>query len=182
MPRQARGRVHAGTYHVWRRATGPVEMFVDDFDRTAFCSRLAISIQRHAWTCIAFVLMPTHFHLVLQVEDDALPLGMHDCFGPYAQQFNRRHGRTGHLRAEPYKCRLIESDRSLRTAVRYVVRNPVRAGLCFEPQDWTWSSYRGSAGYVTQFPFVRDELVIETIHEDATKARLLFRDIVEPPM
>ena len=183
MPRQARGRVHAGIYHVWRRATGPVDMFLDDFDRTAFCKRLAISIRRHSVNCVAFVLMPTHFHLVVEVDDDTLPVAMHDCFGPYAQQFNRRHGRNGHLRAAPYKLRAVdETDHALRAIVRYVARNPVRSRLSLEPQDWTWSSYRGSAGYEPPFPFVKDELLIGSIHEDVTKARQLLRDIVEARM
>jgi REP element-mobilizing transposase RayT len=180
MSRQHRGRVHAGVYHVWLRTTGPVRMFVDDFDRTSFCRRLSVSVARYGWICVGFVLMPTHFHLVLEVEDDALPVGMHALFGPYAQEFNRRHARSGHLRAAPYKLRRIDDDRGLRAVVRYVARNPSRARLCREPQDWQWSSYPGSAGYERPFPFVNDELVLGTLHEDMGSARHLLRDVVEP--
>lgn len=179
MPRQARGRVYAGVYHVWRRANGPTTMFRDDFDRSSFCKRLAKSIDKYGWTCVAFVLMRTHFHLVLEVEDDALPPGMRDFFGPYAQEFNRRHARYGHLRAEPYKLRRIWNDGELRAAVRYVARNPVRARACKRPQDWYWSSYGGSAGYAKPFPFVDDALVLGSLHEDVTKARVMLRDVTE---
>lgn len=154
-------------------------MFRDDFDRTAFCRRLTISIRRYGWACIAFVLMPTHFHLALEVDDDVLQPGMHDLFGPYAQQFNRRWSRAGHLRAEPYKLRWVEDDRDLRGVVRYIARNPVRDGLCQAPQEWTWSSYGGSAGYARPFPFVDDTLVLGSIHDDVTMARTLLRDVVE---
>lgn len=179
MARQSRGSVPAGVYHVWRRTNGPTNMFRDDFDRTAFCKRLARSIDKYRWSCIAFVLMRTHFHLILEVEDDVLQPGMRDFFGPYAQEFNRRHGRYGHLRGEPYKLRPIWDDRGLRAAVRYVARNPVRAKVCKQPQDWHWSSYAGSAGYVKPFPFVDDRLVLETLHQDVRRARIALRDVIE---
>src|SRR3954451_12066626 len=179
MPRQARGRVAAGVYHVWRRTAGPTSMFRDDIDRTRFCMRLTKAIQRYQWTCIAFVLMSTHFHLVLELDDDVLQPGMRDFFGPYAQAFNRRHGRYGHLRAEAYKLRRIRDDRDLRGVAAYIANNPVEAKLCELPQDWYWSSYPGSAGYDRAFPFVDDRLLLETLHENVTKARIMLRDVVE---
>jgi putative transposase len=180
MPRKNRGRVPAGVYHVWRRATGPTLMFRDDFDRTSFCNGLAAAHAKSTWTCVAFVLMPTHFHLILDLADDVLQNGMHDLFGPYAQSFNWRWARSGHLRAESYKLRLIEDDRDLLGVVRYIARNPVRDGLCDRPQDWYWGSYQGSAGYWKPFPFVDDTLVLGAIGGDVARARELLRDIVEP--
>jgi hypothetical protein len=156
-------------------------MFTDALDRTGFCRRLARTIRRQRWTCIAFVLMTTHFHLVLEVEDDLLSPGMHDLWGPYAQEFNRRHRRYGHLRAEPFKLRPIYDDRGLRTVARYVAMNPVEAGLCELPQGWVWSSYAGSAGYRDPFPFVDDSLLLGSIHDDRQKAHVLLREFVEPP-
>ena len=181
MSYSVRGPVPAGTYHVWRRTTGPILMFRDDFDRTAFCRRLAGSIRKYAWTCVAFVLMPSHFHLVLDVADDVLPPGMRDLFGPYAQQFNRRWGRSGHLRAGPYRLRVVRGDTDLRGTVRYVARNPVRDKLCDWPQEWAWSSYLGTAGYARPFPFVDDRLVLGPLHDDVATAQQLIRAVVEPP-
>jgi REP element-mobilizing transposase RayT len=180
MARRTRGPVYAGVYHVWRRTAGPIEMFRDDFDRTAFCDRLHASILKYSWTCMAFVLMPTHFHLLLEVADDVLQPGMRDLFGPYAQAYNRRWGRSGHLRAGPYKLRRVDGERDLRGVYRYVVRNPVRSKLCERPQDWEWSSCCRSAGYAKRrFVFVDDRTVLGTIHENVTKARELLRDLVE---
>jgi hypothetical protein len=105
---------------------------------------------------------------------------MRDLFGPYAQEFNRRHGRYGHLRAEPFKLRPVFGDGALRRVVAYVANNPVEAGLCELPQDWVWSSYAGSAGYRPQFPFVDDSRLLRSIHDDVDKARQLLREIVEP--
>jgi REP element-mobilizing transposase RayT len=179
VPRKQRGPVPAGVYHVWRRAAGPIEMFRNDLDRTMFCNRLSGTITKYSWTLIAFVLMPTHFHLVVDVEDDVLQPGMRDAFGPYAQWFNRQHGRWGHLKGDPYGLRRIVDDADLANAVRYVFRNPVRDGLCERPQDWLWSSYRATAGYAKPFPFVDDPFFVTFFHEEREKAIPQLRVFVE---
>jgi len=179
MARKARGRVHAGVYHVWRRTAGPILMFRDDDDRTDFCNRLARAITRFEWQCMSFVLMPTHFHFLLWVDDDVLSPGMSLLFGGYAQQFNRRWSRKGHLKAEPFKLRRINDDADLQGVVRYIARNPVRDRLCELPQDWAWSSYRGSAEYATSFPFVNDRDALACFHETHARAIRQLRVFVE---
>jgi REP element-mobilizing transposase RayT len=179
MPRQPRGTIYPGTYHVWRRTAGPIEMFRDDDDRTLFCNGLARAVEKMDWRLIAFVLMPTHFHLIVDVDQDTLQPGMQRIFGCYAQQFNLRWARTGHLKAGPYKIRTIHDDDGLVYCARYVARNPVRAGLCERPQDWVWSSYPGSAGYSRAFPFVDDRKLLGSFHEDPERARRLLRLYVE---
>jgi REP element-mobilizing transposase RayT len=154
-------------------------MFLDDFDRTIFCNRLAKAIDKYAWTLVAFVLMPTHFHFVLEVLDNALQPGMRDFFGPYAQEFNRRHGRWGHLRGDPYKLRTIHDDADLANNVRYVLRNPVRATLCAKPEDWIWSSWRGTSALDKAFPFVDDRAFVSFFDEDRTRALPQMRVFVQ---
>ncbi|HZS23625.1 MAG TPA: transposase [Gaiellaceae bacterium] len=180
MARHGRGTVYAGIYHVTRRSAGPVEMFRDDFDFTDFCRRLLRTINRYSWTCHFFCLMTTHYHLLLEVEEDALQPGMHELNGEYAQEFNRRWGRAGHLRGGPYGAKLVSTDEHLFEVVRYIARNPVEAGMCERPADWTWSSYRGCAGYDDDgFPFVTNDFVLSSFHEDRTRAIRLLRAFVE---
>ena len=154
MPRQARGKILAGSYHITHRTTGPIRMFIDDIDRTLFCNYLAGVIKAQGWICHAFCLMPTHYHLLLDVDEDALQPGMQRLNGPYAQRFNGRHGRRGHLRGDRYSAKPVESIGHMLHTYRYIARNPVRAGLCACPSDWTWGSYRGSVGLEVVFPFV----------------------------
>src|SRR5436305_1997806 len=181
MPRRNRGPVLAGVYHVWRRSAGPTQMFRDDVDRTSFANRLAATIRKHSWTLVAFVLMPTHFHLIVEVGDDVLQPGMRDSFGPYAQEFNRRWARSGHLKAAPYGLRRVWDEADLCGVVRYVARNPVRDNLCERPQDWRWSSYVGSAGYEKPFWFVDDRAVLAAFNENDARAASFLRLFVETP-
>lgn len=98
--RQARGDLPEGTYHVTIRSAGPIPMFVDDADRNRFCRLLTARIRRNEWTCHAFCLMTTHYHLLLGVRANSLQPGMHRLNGQYAQGFNARHGRSGHLHGD----------------------------------------------------------------------------------
>ncbi|MEY2680906.1 MAG: hypothetical protein RL661_1137 [Pseudomonadota bacterium] len=66
---------------------------------------------------------------------------MRQLNGVYTQRFNRRHGRVGHVFQGRYKAILVERDAYLLELARYVVLNPVRAGMVVGPQDWPWSSY-----------------------------------------
>ncbi len=129
-------------------------MFVDDVDRMDFCRRLGREVGRFGWTCHAFCLMTTHYHVLLDVAMNRLQPGMHRLNGQYAQAFNQRHGRSGHLCGDRYKTTLVETDGHMMRAFRYIVRNPVRAGMCESAADWVWSSYRGSAGFGGEFAFV----------------------------
>jgi putative transposase len=180
MGRPLRGTIEAGIYHVTRRSAGPIPMFHDDIDRTDFCNRLSRTITRFRWTCHAFVLMSTHYHLLLEVEENMLQPGMHLLNGQYAQQFNRRWARNGHLRGSPYGATPVETETHLLRCVRYIALNPVEGGLCSDPSEWIWGSYRGCAGYERGFSFVTNDLVLSTLHEKPTRAQRLLRVLVEP--
>jgi REP element-mobilizing transposase RayT len=178
MARRPRGFIEAGDYHVTTRSAGMIPMFLDDIDRTDFCNRLRSTIARRGWRCHAFVLMTTHFHLLLDVEEERLQPGMHWLNGTYAQQFNRRSGRWGHLTGARYFSVAVESDRHQLGCFRYIALNPVEAGLCKQPQDWLWSSYRGTAGYGEQFDFV-DDSAIRAYFGDGPRGTERLRAFVE---
>jgi putative transposase len=161
------------------RSAGPIAMFIDDVDRMDFCRRLARTIERFKWTCRAFCLMTTHYHLLIDAEHNQVQPGMHGLNGPYAQEFNHRHGRSGHLRGDRYRATPVESDGHMLGAFRYIVRNPVRAGLCKSPADWLWSSYRGSAGIDGRFAFVDDAAIRDYFGGGNDQALRLLRNFVE---
>jgi REP element-mobilizing transposase RayT len=169
-------------YHVTTRSAGPIAMFIDGTDRMDFLDRLAKAAIKFGWSCRAFCLMTTHYHLLLYVPTNTLQPGMQRLNGEYAQEFNRQHGRSGHLHGDRYSAAPVETERHLLAAFRYVVRNPVRAGLCASPADWLWSSYRGTAGMDVGFPFVDDAPIRAYFSRDTEKALRLLRDFSEVPL
>ena len=98
------------------------------------------------WTILAYCLMPNHVHLVVDAPIGDLSTAMHRVNGLYAQRFNREHGYCGHLFQGRFHAKPIRHESHLPGSIRYVLLNPVRAGLCGHPQQWRWSSYRACAG------------------------------------
>jgi putative transposase len=75
----------------------------------------------------------------VETHQDLLSVGLRLLNGRYAQAFNERHERSGHLFGDRYAAFVIRDDDHLRTATEYVLQNPVRAGLCRQADDWPWS-------------------------------------------
>lgn len=90
--------------------------------------------------------MTNHYHVVVEASEGNLGRGMRQLNGVYTQRFNRRHGRVGHVFQGRYKGILVEKDSYLLELARYVVLNPVRAGMVADAKDWPWSSYRAMTG------------------------------------
>ena len=165
MPRRPRDK-NAGVFHVFTRCVyASKALYRDDIDRVQFLRYLARTTAQSGWTCVAFCLMTTHYHLIVAVEDGVLPRAMHSLNLAYAQAFNRRHGLRGHVQFRPYGAKRIRGAGDLLTRYRYVVRNPVRAGLCELAADWPWSSFAGSVGLAEPHSFVDAGSVISVFAE-----------------
>ncbi len=146
-------------------------VFIDDRDREIFLLQFARIVRELEWRCHTFCLMGNHYHLLLETPRPNLAVGMCRLNGVYANRFNRRHGRAGHLFERRYHPVLIKSDSQLLECCRYVVLNPVRAGLCEGPEEWKWSSYRSIAGLAPAFPFLEIDWLLSQFGPDPITAR-----------
>lgn len=167
-----------GLRHVVVAATVPELYYRDDIDHLAWTRRLAATLARYEWTCIAVCELPTHVHLLLDVPDESLPAGMHWLTGEYGKEYNARHGRVGALVRERYWSRRIQSDADLLGAYAYVVLNPVAAGLVARPEDWPWSSYATTLGLAGTFTFVDATLVLSQLGSTPAAAVAALRAYV----
>ena len=140
VPRRPRSQLDNNRFfHVTARAVGGAALFRDDEDRSDFIAHLGRSTRALLWSCHAYCLMTTHYHLVLETSRESLSHGMHRLNGLYAQRFNARHKRRGHLFENRFQAYAIDSEAHLAAAVEYVLNNPVRAGLCESADRWPWS-------------------------------------------
>jgi putative transposase len=135
-------------YHVYSRGSNRQEIFRYDSDHVDFLSCLERVVARHRLSCLAYCLMPNHFHLMVETPDGRLSDAMKALNGRYALRFNRRYRCDAHLFKNRFGAVLQTSDSQFLWTLRYVVRNPVEAGLCADPGEWPWSSYRSSVGEV----------------------------------
>ncbi len=141
MPRPARIAVAGLAYHVLDRGNGKATVFHDAEDYAAFVRLLGEASDRVAMRIAAWCLMANHFHLVLwPPEDDTLSQWMQWLTTTHVRRHHRRHGTDGHVWHGRFKAFPIQRDAHLLTVMRYVERNPVRAGLVARAEDWRWSS------------------------------------------
>jgi REP-associated tyrosine transposase len=146
MPRRERPLFAGGVYHVYNRGVAKLPIYLGSGDRARFMSLLCATVARGEWACLAHCLMGNHFHLVVETPRGDLDRGMQWLQARYAEGFNREHDRSGHLFQSRYGATVLEDGDEVRSAVRYVVRNPVAAGLCRRPSEWRWSSHAAVLG------------------------------------
>jgi REP element-mobilizing transposase RayT len=146
MTRPLRLEVSDGLFHVTARGNEKRDIYRSDDDRQTFVWLLARTARRSRWKVLSFCLLNNHYHLLLRSSGEALSRGMHQLNGGYAQRFNARHGRVGHVFQGRFHAALVQEERYLAEALRYVALNPVRAGLCGRPEDWPWSAHRALIG------------------------------------
>ena len=145
---------------MWVNATGDELYYRDDIDRMAWIQLLLKTCDRQGWRCLAFCQMTTHVHLLVDVPDWSLPLGMQWLNAEYSRDLNDRHGRVGQFVRGRYGSRRVPTARDLIGVYVYVVLNPVEAGMCPRPEDWRWSSYATTIELCGDFPFVDASLVV----------------------
>lgn len=129
MPRQARIDIPGQLYHVMSRGIERRRIFIDDEDHADFRDRVCVWLQKTGSKCLAWCLMPNHFHFLVLRGSRPLSEMMHHVMTGYAVNFNLRHGRAGHLFQNRYKAIICELERYLLELVPYIHLNPLRARL-----------------------------------------------------
>ena len=148
MPRFARV-IHPGhPHHVVHRGNRRQEVYFDDDDKAFYTKLLRLYAARYGVRIWAYCLMPNHVHLVaVPATPESLAKAVGATQWRYAQWLNRRLRRTGHLWENRYYSSPLD-EQHLWAAVRYVERNPLRAGLVDAAEDFRWSSARAHASRV----------------------------------
>jgi len=173
---------HSGAiWHVTSRGNEKRDVFRDDEDRLGFLDVLGRTVELFGWRLHAYVLMGNHYHLLVETPAPTLSRGMRQLNGVYTQRFNRRHGRTGHLFQGRFKAILVERDTHLLSLARYVVQNPVAAGLARATADWRWSSYRATAGLEKAPEWLETEWTLEQLAPVRREAVKRYRQLANDP-
>jgi REP element-mobilizing transposase RayT len=141
MARPLRIEYAGALYHVTSRGDRREDIYLDEQDREMWLEVLGQVCSRFNWVVHAYCQMTNHYHLLVETVDGNLSRGMRQLNGSYTQGFNRRHKMVGHLFQGRYKAILVQKDAYLLELSRYVVLNPVRAGIVSLPEEWHWSSY-----------------------------------------
>ena len=161
-------------YHVMNRGRHQDALFLDSMDYSMF-----IDLLREAGTIwkikiAAYCLMTNHYHLLMQTPQANLDRCMRHINGIDTQRFNRRYKMDGQLFRGRYKAILVDADNYLLELVRYIHRNPVRAGIARKPGEYRWSSYRGYLSDSDNWKWLNKEFVLEMLDDNKSRQRKAF--------
>ena len=154
MARHKRIQIPGLIRHVMSRGNGRMCIFTDDDDYRQFVHLLGEVVEEFEAECWNYCAMPNHYHASLRPTRPNLSDAIRCLNSTYAQWWNKRHGRVGHVFQGRFKDQVVERDDYLLTLSRYVVMNPVRAGLVEHPDAWAWSSYRATVGLTPRQEFL----------------------------
>ena len=161
MARPLRIEFPGAVYHVTSRGNARAPIFLGNGDRHLFLDTLSGVVEQHGWLCHAYCLMTNHYHLLLETPGANLSRGMRELNGLYAQCFNRRNDRVGHVFQGRFKGILVQRESHLLELARYIVLNPVRAGMECAAEDYRWSSLRATLGLVPPPPWLALDALLE---------------------
>lgn len=170
MARPLRLEFPGALYHVMSRGNEKAPIFRDNGDRRTFLALLARVVSEESWILHSFCLLGNHYHLLVETPLGKLSHGMHALNARYSQRFNRRHQRAGHLFEGRFKALLVEKQSHLLELHRYIVLNPVRAGLATLPEEWIWSSYRATCGLTNAPPWLEVQWTLAQFARDRETA------------
>jgi putative transposase len=178
MPRSARVAPGGYCYHVLNRGNNRARVFHDTPDYQNLIDLMRKACDRISMRVIAYCLMPNHFHLVVWPYDDGdLSKWMQLTLTGHVRKYQTRHLSNGHIWQGRFKAFAIEDDDHLLTVIRYVERNPLRAGLVDCVTSWKWSSLAGLAepktgAWLHDGPVERPDDWIAVVQQSHTEAEL----------
>ncbi len=178
MTRPLRIEYPGAVYHITSRGNARQDIYNEDEDREKFLSILSLVTERFHWICHSYCLMDNHYHFLVETPIPNLSAGMRQLNGIYTQAFNRHHQRVGHLFQGRFKAIVVEKQAHLLELSRYIILNPVKAGMVRHPEDYPWSSYCAVIGQTKVPEFLTVTWLLDNFSPQTARAQQLYREFV----
>ncbi len=178
MSRPLRIEFPGAWYHVMNRDRRRENIFLDVKDYETFIKLLQETDERWNIKIAAYCLMSNHYHLLVHTPVGNLSRCMRHINGVYTQRFNRYHGHDGHLFRGRYKAVLIDADSHLLEALRYIHRNPLRAGLSKNLQDYSYSNHHGYISAAKKWDWLKKDMLLSMLNKNKTAQKTAYLDFV----
>ena len=163
MSRPLRIEYPGAWYHIMNRGRRRENIFLSRHDNIAFIKVLQETSESWNLQVSAYCLMPNHYHLLVHTPDGNISRCMRHVNGVYTQRFNRNHKTEGQLFRGRYKAVIIEANNHLLEVLRYIHRNPLRAGIAKELSDFNWSSHQGYISNAKKWEWLHKKFLLSTI-------------------
>ncbi|MEN3297828.1 MAG: REP-associated tyrosine transposase [Burkholderiales bacterium] len=166
-------------HHLIQHGNDRQLIFRDADDHIVFLNWLRDASRQFEVAIHAYVLMPSHIHL-LATPSDTIGLGrMMQWIGRhYVPYFNQKYGRQGTLWQGRYRATVIDSEQYLMTCSNYIELNPVRAGIALSPEDYPWSSYAHHIGSKSD-PVITDHMLYWSLGNTPFDREAAYKNLIE---
>ena len=142
MPRRERKKSSTGIYHITQRGINKQRIFEEPEDFEKYLSCLAEVKKISGFKLYAYCLMDNHVHLLIKEGLEPLAQVFKRLGVRYVFWYNKKYQRSGHLYQDRFRSVPIETDEYFITVLAYIYQNPVKAGICANPEDYNWSSLK----------------------------------------
>jgi REP element-mobilizing transposase RayT len=165
-------------HHVMNRARRGADLFVDKEDYQQFIDLLQETADLFKVNVAAFCLMPTHYHLIFRTPDANLSRCMRHLNGVYTQRYNVRHGCDGTLFRGRYKSILVDADSYVLQLIRYIHRNPLKAGLVKRLDQYVWSSHKGYLSKAKKWNWLYKDFVLQMLTKQISSQIQIYKQFM----
>ena len=178
MSRPLRIQYSKAWYHVMNRGKRGENVFTTKEDYLSFVKLLEELDEVFNIKVAAYCLMPNHYHLLIQTPDANLSRSMRHLNGVYTQRYNRRHGFDGPLFRGRYKSILVETDSYALELVRYIHRNPLKAGIVEGLDKYQWSTHKAYLSSADKWKWLYKDYILKLFSESKQESIRLYKNFV----
>ncbi len=179
MARKPRIEIEGALYHVMTRGNQRQRIFRSRKDYARYLEFLCRYKERYGFLLFAYVLMPNHVHLLVEMSHVPLSKVLQGINQSYTMYFNRGYETVGHLFQGRYKAILCDRDEYLLALVKYIHLNPVRAGAARTADDYPWSSHPAYAKKATDSRLVDADFVLRLFSENRAAASRRYQEFID---
>ena len=165
-------------YHVMNRGRRGELIFTTDKDHETFIDILKELVDVYTVNVAAYCLMSNHYHLLIQTPNANLSRAMRHLNGVYTQRFNRSHSCDGQLFRGRYKSIVVDADSYLLELVRYIHRNPLKAGLVETLNKYKWSSHKGYLSNAKKWDWLHKDFILSLFSENKSESIRIYKQFV----
>ncbi len=170
--------VEGGIYHVTQRAPGRELLFLEEGDYLRFLYLLKQTAKDFDISILCFSLLTNHLHILTQIQKKNLDKAMKKLLQSYAQYFNKKYQRKGHVFCGAYGASLCDSDEYLLIASLYIHLNAYKAGIVKSPFFYKWHSLDLYVQSIKK-SFISNDLILDLINSNHQNARKIYRELIE---
>ena len=175
MPRTARKKSKSGIYHVMMRGINRQKIFLEEDDNIKFIETLKKYKEISGYDLFGYCLMGNHLHLLMKENKESLGTTIQRICSSYVLWYNKKYDRIGHLFQERFKSEPVEDDTYFLVVLRYILQNPVKAGIVSKAQDYEWSNCKD---FIDKNGSTDTDFVLGLFHPDKEKGSASFIEFV----